>query len=372
MSASSLKLSLSAALLLGTFGGIAPSALAQSAPVSTPAPAPVGRVSQATGAVIASVERIGKGRLISQGMPGLEGELGDNIDGPSIIEVPSWVKNPLGKYYMYFAHHRGQYIRLAYANSLAGPWTVYKQGTLRLDQTSALHHIASPDVLVDNEHQQFVLYYHGAVEMPGGDYGGRPYKQSTFMASSPDGLSFQNRTGDIAAPYLKAFTYKGKTYALAMSDKKSLYPVWLRSGQFFQSGDGSAPFQPGPRILDEMRHAAVAVRGDTLHIFYTVVGDQPERIMYTTVDLRPDWTEWTAALPVEVLRPEFPFEGADLPLVASRGGMASGREHALRDPGVFDAGDAFYLYYSVAGEKGIALARVTLKTPAANAAQGAD
>ena len=30
-----------------------------------------------------------------------------NINGPSVISVPDWVENPLGKYYLYFAHHRG-------------------------------------------------------------------------------------------------------------------------------------------------------------------------------------------------------------------------------------------------------------------------
>jgi hypothetical protein len=31
--------------------------------------------------------------------------LGDNVNGPSVIRVPPWVKAPLGRYYMYFAHH---------------------------------------------------------------------------------------------------------------------------------------------------------------------------------------------------------------------------------------------------------------------------
>src|SRR4051812_2493768 len=31
--------------------------------------------------------------------------LGDNIDGPTVIRVPPWVDHPLGRYYMYFAHH---------------------------------------------------------------------------------------------------------------------------------------------------------------------------------------------------------------------------------------------------------------------------
>ena len=37
-------------------------------------------------------------------------DLGGNINGPSIIEVPEWISNPLAKYYLYFAHHNGEYM----------------------------------------------------------------------------------------------------------------------------------------------------------------------------------------------------------------------------------------------------------------------
>ena len=47
---------------------------------------------------------------------------GDNINGPSLIKVPNWVKNPLGKYYLYFSHHDGKYIRMAYSNKIEGPY----------------------------------------------------------------------------------------------------------------------------------------------------------------------------------------------------------------------------------------------------------
>ena len=86
----------------------------------------------------------------------LTGDDGANINGPSLIRVPAWVENPLGRYYLYFAHHEGTYIRLAYADDLEGPWTVYDPGTLRLTDTNcndisqmswaANKHIASPDV----------------------------------------------------------------------------------------------------------------------------------------------------------------------------------------------------------------------------------
>jgi hypothetical protein len=325
------------------------------------AQAPDGRANDSVGAVTVKAERIGKGPVIYPGMAGLEGELGDNIDGPSVIRVPSWIEKPLGKYYMYFGHHRGTYIRLAYADRPEGPWTVYKPGTLQLDQTSALHHIASPEAVVDEANKRVLLYYHGATEMPGGNYGGRPYAQRSFVAASSDGIGFRNETGPIAMPYMRVFGYKSATYGFAMSDKASAYPLWLRSGQFFRSATMTAPFAAGPRVLDEMRHAGVTVIGDRLHIFYTNVGESSERIYHSDVDLRPDWMDWTATAPTEVLRPERTYEGATRPLSVSRGGPASGFENALRDPAVLNDDGRLYLYYSVAGEKGIAVAKVDIK-----------
>jgi len=62
-------------------------------------------------------------------LPGADGK---NINGPSLIRVPAWIDKPLGKYYLYFAHHNGSYIRLAYADQIEGPWKVHEPGTLRL------------------------------------------------------------------------------------------------------------------------------------------------------------------------------------------------------------------------------------------------
>ena len=81
--------------------------------------------------------------------------LGRNINGPSVIRVPAWIKNPLGNYYMYFAHHQGKSIRLAYSDFLDGPWLIYEGGTLQLDQAPGFWgHIASPDVHIDDNLQK--------------------------------------------------------------------------------------------------------------------------------------------------------------------------------------------------------------------------
>src|SRR5690349_10539210 len=62
--------------------------------------------------------------------------LGDNINNPTVIRVPSWIDKPLGRYYMYFAHHMGGFIRLAYADAIAGPWKIYEPGVLQVRDTA--------------------------------------------------------------------------------------------------------------------------------------------------------------------------------------------------------------------------------------------
>ena len=57
------------------------------------------------------------------------GSLPGNINGPSVIRVRDWIPaservNPDANYYMYFAHHVGRDIRLAWSDSLTGDWNV--------------------------------------------------------------------------------------------------------------------------------------------------------------------------------------------------------------------------------------------------------
>lgn len=88
-------------------------------------------------------------------------EIGDVVNHPSVISVPTWVEDPLGEYYLYFSHKHGKYIRLAYADRIDGPWELYEPGTLQIEQTPFVGHIASPDVHVDHDAQEIRMYYHG-------------------------------------------------------------------------------------------------------------------------------------------------------------------------------------------------------------------
>ena len=106
-----------------------------------------------------------------------------------------------------------------------------------------------------------------------------------------------------------------------------------------------------------MRHSALQQCGDTLRIFWTRVGDAPERILCSTVDLTVDWMHWRASPPVEALRPETVWEGAELSVEPSLRGAINGPVNQLRDPCIFaDTDGTTYLLYAVAGESGIAIA----------------
>ena len=110
---------------------------------------------------------------------------------------------------------------------------------------------------------------------------------------------------------------------------------------------------PGPR------HVAVLPENGALWVYYSSIGDAPERIRRARLALTPNWREWQVTASEDVLRPERDWEGATLPVTESKAGAVKGREHALRDPAIFvDTDGRRYLLYSVAGESGIALAEL--------------
>ncbi len=279
--------------------------------------------------------------LLRPGMPGLGGPEGANINGPSVITVPDWVESPLGRYYMYFAHHRGRYIRLAVADDPAGPWRIHRPGVLRLEQTVAVGHIGSPEVVVDEAERTIRMYFHGpSRERPG---------QRTFLATSSDGLRFETVGEDLGLPYFRVFRFEGAYYAIGKRGSEA--------GVLLRSDDGLGPFEKGPDLIPRMRHASLYREGDRLVVFYSRIGDTPERLLRSDVRLTGDWMDWVAGPPVEVLRPVETYEGADRPILTSVPGAAEGPVHELRDPALLNEGNAYYLYYSVAGEQGIAMAR---------------
>ena len=308
----------------------------------------------------------------------LSSRIGRNIQGPSMIRVPDWLQNPLGKYYLYFADHKGKYIRLAYADKIVGPWKVHEPGTLQLEQshfrtepaeippevqkevergvfeadkvegvperpgTWQTPHIASPDVHVRDDRHEIVMYFHG---LEGFRF------QRTRVATSKNGLDFKVRKPLVSRPYLRAFRHDEQWYGIAMP------------GIFYRSKDGISEFEESDNLLfpSTMRHSAVWKRGDILYVFWTRVGDAPEHILLSKINLKGDWSTWSASAPVSVLRPEKVWEGAQLPLVPSVRSAINIRVNQVRDPAIFLDGSQSYLLYSIAGEAGNAIAEIEVR-----------
>lgn len=289
--------------------------------------------------------------------PATNDGIGENVNGPSLVRVPDWIDDPLGEYYLYFAHHGGEYIRLAYADDLEGPWEIHAPGTLHLDEAGEGFddHVASPDVHLDHDEERVRMYYHGCCDEYR-DATGRT-NQYTRVALSENGLDFDARTEPLGRFYFRAFEYGEYHYALAKEDRRGDRDT---SGQrVYRSPDPLSGFESGPLLFgDGSRHAAVRRRGDALDVFYSRIGDAPERILRATVDLAPEWTDWEATEPETVLEPEREWEGADRPVEPSRADAADERVHQLRDPGIYEEDGDAYLLYSVAGERGLAIARL--------------
>jgi len=301
------------------------------------------------------IKRLKKNPII---YPEMDKTIGTNIAGPSLIRIPSWINNPLGKYYLYFAGHKGKYIRLAYSENLGGPWQIYRKGSLHLKdsffpisrpemmkKSESLQenepHIASPDVHIIDNLKEIRMYYHG-LESNGA--------QVTRVARSNDGIDFKaEKEVVVNPPYFRVFRYNKYYYGMGMP------------GIFYRSTDGLTDFKRGPMLFNyKVRHAALKVNNEhnELEIYWSRVGDAPERILLSIIDLNKNWLKWTPSDPIEIIRPEKDWEGANRPLRPSKRGPVSDYVCQLRDPFIFCEGENTYLLYSIAGEKGIAIAKI--------------
>lgn len=321
------------------------------------------------------VARIGDAPIID---PSSHPAIGENIQGPSLIRVPDWIDEPLGRFYLYFADHKGDHIRLAYAEEIDGPWTVHGPGSLHLADSCFLTeppelsaereaaiaaryeaavgpdampadlradlvtpHIASPDVHVRDDDRQIRMYFHGLESLG---------QQVTRVAASSDGISFTVSDEVLGPSYFRVFEFDGFHYALVMP------------GVMRRSRSGVDDFEIGPTLFEPtMRHSAVALDGTTLQVIWTRVGDAPEALLHSSIDMRGDWRTWTAEHHGVILQPERAWEGAEVAVAPSQRGAAPGRENQLRDPAIFHDPDSdeYRLLYAVAGESGIAIAELT-------------
>lgn len=247
-----------------------------------------------------------------------------NINGPSVYRTPDFFHKSLDKYTMYFAHHKGKFLRLATASKITGPWRVLPDKVLPVEDFGC-DHVASPDVLIYEDYIE--LYYHTGHEDRS--------PQKTYKAISTDGINFSDKQGPIGPFYWRNYIEGGNHLALAKYKNQS-------GISFYKSVDGS--FNEIGKCIPKMRHCSL----DDSHVYFSRIGDEPEsiyRIEHGSTELEL------------VLEPTEDFEIQDTIVRPSWPGSVVG-ERQVRDPFVFHDETGKYLFYTYRGEEGIALAKI--------------
>lgn len=316
-----------------------------------------------------SIEPFRRGHESSRGGSALN----HTINFPSIIAVPKWFYPRLGNYYMYFSDHHGLFIRLAYADQVTGPWQVYSSPALTIAQVYAANNLtynasqlsykvecSSPDVHVDHQTRSVRMYFKH--RLPNHDYA-----ILDSLAQSRDGISFAPRAG-VMASYARVFQWAGEPGHVYMIDRQGNmlrspdgYEGWEMGNSVVGLAFANQSMVNGDRYTGLVRHVGLLVTGHRLYVFGSRVGDAPEHILWTSLDLRCTLTDWQACAtdgPArEAFRGVMPYEGADYPAVPSRKGDAI-HVNQLRDPFPFADGGKCYMFYTIAGESGIAGGRI--------------
>jgi hypothetical protein len=226
-------------------------------------------------------------------------------------------------------------------------------------------HVASPEIFIDNERHRVVMWVHGwftnGERWPATLADARAwarqhgYAQFTQAAVSSDGLRFQMQPAITKTSYLRVFRRPDAFYGVA------------RLGLVLRAADPLAAFESGPNLFRDtpyagrVRHLAVVPKGNRLDLYFTAIGDAPERVLYAVVDISGDWTTWRASDVQAVIAPEASYECPNLPNVPSESGDIAVPVRQIRDPFVFDDDGRSYLYYAFCGEQGIAAAELRFR-----------
>ena len=278
-----------------------------------------------------------------------------NINGPCCLKVPDWCQDRLGTYYLYFSHHTGKYIRMAYADDIRGPWKEYNGEILSIDQlTDAYDHVASPDIFVDEDEKQIRMYFHSPSKTK--------QQQWSYVAISSNGLDFKQTIDFPLAPfYLRIVKFN------------DLFLGMSKGGNIWCSQTGLREFEPiiNPFNVElnneiwhnnpgSVRHVSLLKSGEFLYIFFSRIGDFPESIFYGRINTKKPMNQWHVDDIALLIKPDMEYEGSMIKLKVSEAGASDNEENALRDPYVFKDNGKLYMFYCVKGEHGIALAEVDI------------
>ncbi|MGX6602426.1 hypothetical protein ACWKSP_09870 [Micromonosporaceae bacterium Da 78-11] len=194
---------------------------------------------------------------------------------PCIRGVYDKIGGALGRYYLYYApHEKPGGICVAYANSLAGPFTEYAHNPVMANtlSTGTVTHVSSPHVTWDAATRQFYLYFHGE-------------NTTTRVARSSDGLNFRDQKpilttamipGLTETSYARVFEYslpgRGNKYTMVfmgvLNGKRRLYHGWSPNGWDGWQFSTTPLVNPEPDGLTDLSGPHLVLRNGTAYVAY--------------------------------------------------------------------------------------------------------
>jgi Fe-S cluster biosynthesis and repair protein YggX len=193
---------------------------------------------------------------------------------PCIRGVYDKISGARARYYLYYAPHESPGgICVAYANSLAGPFTEYQANPLidnRLPSTT-VSHVSSPHVIWDAATRQFFCYFHGENTV-------------TRVARSADGINFRDETpilstrlvpGTSETSYARVFEHslpgRGNRYVMVFMGVRSgrrIFYGWSPNGWDQWQFSATPLVNPEGDGLTDIAAPALVKRNNTTYVAY--------------------------------------------------------------------------------------------------------
>lgn len=154
-------------------------------------------------------------------------------------------------------------------------------------------------------------------------------------------------------PYLRLIHLNNSVFAFVVDKKKE------NTIKIYRSEKVESEFTLVKEIIIEfeIRHLSVNLKGDVIEVFYSGLYQTPERIMKFDILVDEFPKNWAVSNSQCVRAPTENWEGSQFKLIPSKKSYGNKRNQ-LRDPFLFNDSGKNYLFYSVAGESGIAVAEL--------------
>ncbi|WP_240670398.1 hypothetical protein [Actinoplanes solisilvae] len=195
---------------------------------------------------------------------------------PCIRGVYDKISGARGRYYLYYApHEKPGGICVAWANSLAGPFTEGPANPVIdnvLPGGGTVSHVSSPHVTWDYTTRQFFLYYHGE-------------NTTTRVARSKDGLTFTDETpilstrlvpGLTETSYARVFEHalpgRGNRFTMVymgvLAGRRRIYHGWSPNGWDQWQFSQTPLVNPEPDGLTDISGPSLVSRDGTTYVAY--------------------------------------------------------------------------------------------------------